>query len=140
MRKIDAWKTMCVLSLALLALFGCDTLPQLMLPTDESESQGIFGVVIIHPGVCLEGLDHPGQCLNKPYPGQGTFDIRLYDDSPDRGFSRPIIKTFTSKNEGSFEVELPVGKYCVWWFNDCQQVVEVAAGEWLEVALGVFLP
>ena len=46
----------------------------------SDESQGISGTVLISPGVCLEDPDNPEECLNGPFLGLGTFDIRPYAD------------------------------------------------------------
>ena len=97
-------------------------------------------MVMIYPGACLVDPEHPGVCLNKPFAGAGTFDIRLFADSPDEGFSHPILKTFTSQNNGWFQVELPVGRYCIWSLNACQAQVDIEAGKWVLITLGVFLP
>jgi hypothetical protein len=138
MTHINADKAIYALILAVW-LLGCDPLAPMVLLDDE-DTQGIYGIVTIYPGACLEDPENPGECLNKPFPGQGSFDVRHYDDKPDLGFSNPILKTFESQNDGWFKVELPTGRYCIWWLNGCQAQVDIEAGKWSAINLGVFLP
>ena len=201
-----------IFSIIWLLLSGCNPLSQLLAP-DNIGSQGIYGIVMVYPGACLTDPENPGECLNKPFPGYGAYDIRRYEDSPDNGFSNPVLISFASRSdgllfsidaqfqadldngvfsealrreletnglnvrdasvsvvdpgrmwrlvdesrhdvhtiakgeavldvyhEGWFRVALPEGKYCVWWENGCQQVVELEEGQWEYVTLGIFLP
>jgi hypothetical protein len=213
MRQTKTWTIVLTLSVVSVCLSSCDPLSRILLNPDDIGSQGIFGIVMVYPGACLTDPENPGECLNKPFPGYGEYDIRRYEDSLDNGFSNPVLMSFVSRSDGLlfsidarfqgdldngvisealrrelgdngvnardatvslvqpdrmwqiineqrrdihtvakaegkldvyhdgwFRVALPEGKYCVWWENVCQQVVEIEAGKWLYITLGVFLP
>ena len=107
---------------------------------DVDQAQGIFGTVLMVPGVCLPDPVNEGECLNKPVPGQGHFDVREYADSPDVGYSNPIVVAFESEHDGFYSVGLPPGEYCVWFGNGCEAQIEISSGIWLDVTLYVYLP
>ena len=117
-----------MLSSIVVMLSGCEVLHEMLLASDAEGSQGILGRVLFLPGV-------PG---GEPFPGAASFDIRHYVDEPGHGLDGPIIKRFTSQADGSFRVELPAGKYCIWW-GGCTPV-EVPAGKWVDVPLYIALP
>lgn len=92
------------------------------------------------PGICLQDPISPGECLNKPFPGQGSFDVRAYADTSDVGYSNSIVTTFESDDEGFFRVGLPSGEYCVWMEYGCEAQVAIIPRHWLEITLQVYLP
>lgn len=64
-------------------------------------SQGIYGLTIMLPGACLEDPERPGECLNLPFPGGGSYDVRAFSDTPDLGRGNPIVTSFQSRGEPS---------------------------------------
>lgn len=61
--------------------------------------QGVYGVTLMLPGPCLEDPDNPGECLNLPFPGTWSYDVREFDDAPDLGRENPIIATLRSEED-----------------------------------------
>ena len=125
-----------VISIAPL-LMGCELLA-LLVP--DEESQGITGRVMFHPGVCLADPDHPGECLNKPYPGRAEIWVSVYSDVPDLGRDGLILYQGESAKDGRVRIALAPGKYCVWLLMETCTPVEVQPGEWREITLTVALP
>lgn len=101
--------------------------------TESRSPEGFYGQVLAHPGVCLKDPDQPGQCLNLPFPGAGSYDVREHADQPDQGFSNPIVVSFASSNDGETET-LELGSEYVDALNE-QRLPETL---WIEIAAGGF--
>lgn len=67
---------------------------------EEEPMQGVFGLTLFLPGACLEDPERPGECLNLPYPGSSSYDVRPFSDTPDLGRENPIVQSFQS-SEGA---------------------------------------
>ncbi len=61
-----------------------------------AEEQGIFGITLLLPGVCLEDPEFPGECLNQPFPGSFSYDVREFSDTDDLGRENPLVTRFQS--------------------------------------------
>ena len=73
--------------------------------SDREASQGIFGLVVVTPGVCF-GDPQTGECLDIKSPGTGRYVIRKHTEEPDAGFSGPILRTFRSRLGAPVDVPL----------------------------------
>ena len=107
---------------------------------EGKQAQGIFGTVLLVPGVCLPDPVDPNLCLNKPTPGRGRFDIRAWADAPDVGYSNAIVAILESGDDGRFRLELAPGEYCVWMGSSCEAQIEISPGRWSELTLQIYLP
>ncbi len=67
------------------------------------ENQGIYGITLLLPGVCLEDPERPGECLNQPFPGSFSYDIRAFSDTPDLGRENPVVTSFQSRDSYIFK-------------------------------------
>ncbi len=74
---------------------------------EAEEEQGIFGITFFLPGVCLEDPENPGECVNLPYPGEWSYELRALSDTPDLGRENPVITSFTSSGDAT-ELLIPV--------------------------------
>ena len=106
---------------------------------DSEQAQGIFGTVLMVPGVCRPDPEDLGACLNTAFPGQGSFDIRVLADTPDVGYTNPIVAKLESEDDGLFRVRLAPGQYSVWMGRSCEATAEVVPGVWSERTLRVYL-
>ena len=59
------------------------------------------------PGACLEDPERPGECLNQPFPGSFSYDVRSFSDSSSSEVDSPIVTSFVS-SEDMASVALPL--------------------------------
>ena len=71
--------------------------------TEPEPPQGIYGMTIFLPGVCLEDPEEPGVCQNLPFPGRWQYDVREFANAPDLGQDNPILAAFESSEVSVFE-------------------------------------
>ena len=83
-------------------------------------SQGVFGLSLFLPGACLEDPERPGECLNQPFPGSNSYEVRRVSDSTGSEIEDPVVAAFVSSDDLT-TVTLPVAFSSV---LDSQQVSE----------------
>jgi hypothetical protein len=100
---------------------------------------GIYGIAEIVGGACVPDSENPEICrTGRPYTDIITLEIREYSITPKRTDS--IVKSLDTGKDGSFEVDLLPGNYCIWAELECQALVKINSGERKEMNLVIALP
>jgi len=126
----------------ILILAGCTVSQDI---TDNSQDiivkgkTGIYGIAKEVGGPCVPDPEAPENCITaKPYATIISLEIKKYSTLPKR--TDPIVKSLETDRDGSFEVDMPPGNYCIWAELECQEKVEIKQGEWKYVELVVAMP
>lgn len=98
----------------------------------DNQSQGVRGVTMVSPSICIPDDRNPDECVTRVTPGTANVKVYAVDATqPYQPKGKPV-KNFESRIDGSFFTGLAPGQYCLIGNDGPCNAIEIKEREWLQ--------